>query len=745
MCSKQRLELNYSQTRIVIMDIYTSDNSISNSFNALRNNGQPDHVNALLPEDEPRWKSSAGDAVTVTYSFMTAIPSYLNPVDGAFVTKLGDDGKDYTVNTFVEFNEAQKNAVKKILGDIEQSIVGMIGEIAKITFKEVSDANAGGQIRFGTGKVDDPDTTILGWARYPGENSGGDIWLNTTFDSNRSPIEGSLGFKTLLHEICHALGLKHPFEGSPTLPASEDNSKYTVMSYTGHPGTDGLPETPMLYDIEALRYLYGKNADSRTENNTYLRVESGRELKRFAMTIWDNGGIDTIDAEQYPASATINLAPGSFSSIGYKQTDNVSILKDTIIENAIGTALFADQITGNEVSNSLWGRGGGDTLNGEEGNDFLYGEKGDDTLNGGVGDDELYGGVDADTMFGGADSDYLDGWEGDDILYGGATSNPDETDTGNDVLVAWTGSDRLYGQDGDDWLDGSYDSDKLYGGAGNDILGNPASTEGGEPGDDEMYGGADNDKLYGGSGQDLLDGGLNSDEMYGGADNDMYIVDDAGDIVGELLGAGIDSVQASINYTLPDHIEHLRLLGTTYIGTGNALSNTVNGNTSENSLTGIEGDDQLYGKAGNDLLSGGTGNDLLAGEKGKDLLDGGTNDDSLVGGADSDILTGGAGRDKFIYDSKTEGVDTITDFSVIDDTIYIHKSGFGGGLVEGILKSSQFIVGATASRSSDRFLYDKSSGMVRFDIDGKGNNKAVDLAKLSSGLNMTYNDFYIVA
>ena len=71
---------------------------------------------------------------------------------------------------------------------------------------------------------------------------------------NANPTVNSIGYETLLHELGHAMGLKHPFETSPTLPVAQDTTANTVMSYTrsGGPYASFNP-----YDVAALMWIYG--------------------------------------------------------------------------------------------------------------------------------------------------------------------------------------------------------------------------------------------------------------------------------------------------------------------------------------------------------------------------------------------------------------------------------------------------------------------------------------------------------
>lgn len=59
-----------------------------------------------------------------------------------------------------------------------------------------------------------------------------------------------------------------------------------------------------------------------------------------------------------------------------------------------------------------------------------------------------------------------------------------------------------------------------------------------------------NNNLVGTSGNDVINGLGGADTMTGGLGNDVYIVDNIGDIIVEVLGGGTDTVQASINYGL---------------------------------------------------------------------------------------------------------------------------------------------------------------------------------------------------
>jgi subtilisin-like proprotein convertase family protein len=181
------------------------------------------------------------------------------------------------------------------------------------------------------------------------------------------------------------------------------------------------------------------------------------------------------------------------------------------------------------------------------------------------------------------------------------------------------------------------------------------------------------------------------------------------------------------------------------ISAGTVIENAYTGDGND-IITGNNADNYLSGGRGDDIIKGGAGNDTLFGGAGNDILDGGTGNDILVGGAGGDILTGGAGSDRFTFYSPTEGIDSITDFSVVDDSIVVSAAGFGGQLVaSGAIAANQFVIGTAATTSSQKFIYDKTFGSLYFDADGTGAIAKIQFAKLSSGLSLTNADILVVA
>jgi len=529
-------------------------------------------------------------------------------------------------------------------------------------------------------------------------------------------------------------------------------------------------------------------------NDTYL-VDNVAD----AVTEQADGGTDTV-----------------LASVNYTLGDHVETLRLT------GAALNG---TGNAGANTIVGTAGANRLNGGAGADSLQGGLGNDRyIVDDLGDkviekaDEGIDLVEASVSFS------LVGQFVEKLTLTG-TAAIDATGnglanliTGNsqaNVINGGAGADEMIGRKGDDVyvVDNALDKVVELTGEGSDIVnasvsyslagqyaevlnltGNVAVNGTGNGLNNRIVGNGLANNLNGGAGNDRLDGGVGADTMVGGLGNDVFVVDSAGDKVGEKAEEGTDTVEASISYSLAgQYVEILKLTGSANIdATGNNQGNSLHGNAGANRLDGQGGADEMAGGAGDDVyvvdnvgdkvielaaqgtdsvlasvtyslagqyaenltLTGtgannGTGNGLdnaLTGNAAANSLSGGGGNDVLNGGAGSDKLTGGAGNDTFVFEAGlgASNVDNVLDFAAADDAVRLDRSVFGA-LTEGALNASVFVAGTAAKDADDRLVYDKASGNLWYDADGSGAGAAVLFANFGAGEVLSAADFFVVA
>lgn len=237
------------------------------------------------------------------------------------------------------------------------------------------------------------------------------------------------------------------------------------------------------------------------------------------------------------------------------------------------------------------------------------------------------------------------------LAQGTGTDGFGSVDTLSNIEGLWGSrfADQLFGNAGANRLLGDFGNDTVSGDAGNDEIA-------GGRGNDSLAGGSGDDTLLGGSGDDTITSGTGNDVLIGGTGNDVYRADQAGDVMVEFAGGGIDTLRttlASFDLATTPEIENLTVVGDGAIqGFGNAKANI---------LTGWNANDVLDGRQGNDILRGNLGDDSLAGGEGNDTLAGGNGNDSLFGGAGADSMVGGLGADRFVF-APGGGNDVIADF-----------------------------------------------------------------------------------
>lgn len=436
------------------------DASVDNQAGSIGANGKPiwsvEEIAAHLNRSGASWTGGPDpapqrgddDPNTITFGFFESQGELFS---NGYVYEFGGGlyGLSEVFN-FASFTDAQRDATREAIQSWD--------DVAAITFVETDASNA--DINFGN-LASAPTTQA--YARLPFatlslneylnaqiQPIAGDVWISASQASNFQLDEGRYGLQTLAHEIGHALGLSHPgaYNAAPGVSITygnnaeyyQDARNYSIMSYFNassvganhfdfHVSTTAYAGVPMIHDIAAVQAMYGADMTTRTGDTTYgFNSNAGRDSFDFdltpapIMTIWDAGGVDTLDASGYATNQIIDLREGALSSIGgvtpdtaptFEETnanraaaglapisqevydsnmavlaanpwigaltDNVGIAYGAIIENAVGGSGH-DLLVGNQVGNVLVGNDGDDTFVGGDGIDLFTGGNGADTF-----------------------------------------------------------------------------------------------------------------------------------------------------------------------------------------------------------------------------------------------------------------------------------------------------------------------------------------------------------------------------
>jgi len=249
------------------------------------------------------------------------------------------------------------------------------------------------------GSDSDEGLVAINWSEY----------LSKDGSPKHSIASGSYLAITFLHELSHAVGLKHPHDkgifDQPRFPGLTRQSNeyrdkgdfeqnahpFTQLTYVDKKAHNGLVplterdhgflQTPGALDVATLQWMYGINSSTASGDDVYSLPLTNEEGTGW-QTIWDTGGQDLITAAQATQPVTIDLRnatlgedsnAGGFVSRVEDVYGGFTIAHDwdgstvgqraglCVIEMAVG-GQAGDRLIGNDVANQLKGKKGPDVI-----------------------------------------------------------------------------------------------------------------------------------------------------------------------------------------------------------------------------------------------------------------------------------------------------------------------------------------------------------------------------------------------
>ncbi|MGZ8189611.1 MAG: VCBS domain-containing protein [Methylococcaceae bacterium] len=572
---------------------------------------------------------TVSDVTTVHYSGNLALDSlldtgvnwnYLTPQPSALYYSFDiNSGTQGGVPALTAFNNTQMNSTRGILN--------YVTTVTGIQFLETANGSAA-DFHFAANNIVNTSFAGLTNTSYSYSWNGSNIITaynaeayiyldNANFAATTaSPTSGTAGYELLLHEIGHALGLKHPFEGLYQLPSAQDNTNNTLMSYT----KVGAPKTTFQsYDLLALKWIYGEDglggsngtnnaaptASNLNTTETYTE-DTVKNLTDIVITDSDSSTVTAILTLSNTAAGSLNTATSGAVTSTYNAATGVWSANGAIANvNTLLTALTftpATNFNGNFTIATSVSDGIAPAVTSSK--SFTGIAVNDPALITGNSTGNVTEDAAPNTATGTLTSSDVDNTA--NLFLAKAAGSASSGGYGTYAMTtagAWTYTLNNSNATVNALNTGGILTDTFTVNSADGTAKVITITINGANDNLILTGDAGDNTLTGDNGHDQLDGGLGNDTMIGGLGNDTYFVDSKSDVVTETspLLTEIDTVYTSVGYALGNFVENLTLTGAAITGTGNALNNVLTGNASANTLDGRAGADTLIGGLGNDI------------------------------------------------------------------------------------------------------------------------------------------------
>ena len=381
-----------------------------------------EYVKWLLPDDYDlfyKWGGELGTGASLTYSFVGG-------GQFAFGSEYFNADYDYTGNGVGDYQDFQDFANSSAIynpiafSDNEKDVIeASLKNWANIsgidfTFVEETGPETFGDIRFYKlnfdAWVDSGEQVYQNAAAFAYHPVGGDptSGLNYLYDPVGGDIVLDNGYvvgdgyfeHVVAHEIGHALGLAHPFEGFSII-GDENHSLYnnrSVMSYDDD--FNVYPISPMPIDMLAMEFLYGSETQANVGDSLYTidnyLNEGGIYSNGLRTSIVDDqGASDKLDFSTIQNGVFTSLMPGSWSNIS---GDAPVLISQTMLDRAFLGSSFSDTLPHSVSSENDFLQFGNIYISSEtfienceltEYSDLIYDNSSDNIINCNAGDDKV--------------------------------------------------------------------------------------------------------------------------------------------------------------------------------------------------------------------------------------------------------------------------------------------------------------------------------------------------------------------